>query len=572
MLISEITLRNFKSYGNNKQTLKLNTEKGDLILMVGKNGSGKSSLIESIDYVLYNKVKGVKRKWLTLSSLPNRINNELSCSIKFNSNGTDVEVVRGQNPSTLDLIENGIKNERAGKKNVNNYIEKYVGLDIDSFKSFISMSINDFKNFINLSNEEKKLLLDKLFNLETINTLNDILKSMTKENKTQIQILDKEISTLKESILSINKSIQKSKEKRKENLSTDIENIKSGIMEKKGVYEKLKSKTESIQSKEDELNDTIDSEKSSYLDVKSEMRSIDKQLKLYDDDVCPYCSSDLTSGNHINIKDSLVDKKSKFEDVKVKLEEKLQYLKDKKKELNTISGDVSNSFMDVKSTLRNLKKDLDKLNEKKDKNSDDDTDIDEFLNTVKDLESQGKKSKGNLDQCKEKLLYQKELSNVFSEGGVKKTIIKNILDPINHFISENLSKMNMRFTVSLDDTFSATIKHLGMEVDQESLSTGETKKVNIAIMIAYLKLIRTKRNINVLFLDEVFASIDVEGVYDILELLRKFANDYNINIFLVHHSILNNEYFDRIIRINKEVFSQIEEVYNESDNEIESES
>ena len=41
MLISEITLRNFKSYGNNKQTLKLNTEKGDLILIVGKNGSGK---------------------------------------------------------------------------------------------------------------------------------------------------------------------------------------------------------------------------------------------------------------------------------------------------------------------------------------------------------------------------------------------------------------------------------------------------------------------------------------------------------------------------------------------------
>jgi len=568
MLISEITLRNFKSYGNNKQTLKLNTEKGDLILMVGKNGSGKSSLIESIDYVLYNKVKGVKRKWLTLSSLPNRINNELSCSIKFNSNGTDVEVVRGQNPSTLDLIENGIKNERAGKKNVNNYIEKYVGLDIDSFKSFISMSINDFKNFINLSNEEKKLLLDKLFNLETINTLNDILKSMTKENKTQIQILDKEISTLKESILSINKSIQKSKEKRKENLSTDIENIKSGIMEKKGVYEKLKSKTESIQSKEDELNDTIDSEKSSYLDVKSEMRSIDKQLKLYDDDVCPYCSSDLTSGNHINIKYSLVDKKSKFEDVKVKLEEKLQYLKDKKKELNTISGDVSNSFMDVKSTLRNLKKDLDKLNEKKDKNSDDDTDIDEFLNTVKDLESQGKRSKKNLDECQEKLLYQKELTKIFSEDGVKKTIIKNILDPINHFIAENLSKMNMRFSVSLDDTFSATIKHLGSEVDQESLSTGETKKVNIAIMIAYLKLIRTKRNINVLFLDEVFASIDVEGVYDILELLRKFANEYNINIFLVHHSILNNEYFDRIIRINKEVFSQIEEVYNESENYI----
>lgn len=565
MLISEITLRNFKSYGNNKQTLKLNTEKGDLILLTGKNGSGKSSLIEAIDYTLYNKVKGVKKKWLTLSTLPNRINNELSCSMKFNSNGTDVEVTRGQNPSKLELIENGIKNERAGKKNINNYIEKYVGLDIDSFKSFISMSINDFKNFINLSNEEKKLLLDKLFNLETINILNDILKSMSKENKSQIQILDKEISTLKDSIISINKSIERSKEKKKENLSSDIDELKNKILENKDSYEKLKSKTDSIQDKEDELNDTIDSEKSSYLDIKSEIRSINKQLELYENDKCPYCSSDLTSGNHINIKDSLIDKKNKFEDVKGKLEEKLKYLKNKKKELSKISDSVNSSFMDVKSSLRRFKKDLDKLNEKNNDNdndnndNDNDDDINEFLKTVKDLELQGKKSKSKLDKCKEKLLYQKELTKVFSENGVKKTIIKSILDPINHFISENLSKMNMRFEVTLDDTFNATIKHLGTKVNQESLSTGESKLINISILISYIMMIRTKRNINILFLDEVFSSIDIENISNILNVLKSFANNYNINIFVVHHSSLEEQVFDRVLYIRKEVFSTLTE-------------
>ena len=41
MLISELEIRGFKSYGNNPQTLKLNTEKGELILLVGNNGSGK---------------------------------------------------------------------------------------------------------------------------------------------------------------------------------------------------------------------------------------------------------------------------------------------------------------------------------------------------------------------------------------------------------------------------------------------------------------------------------------------------------------------------------------------------
>ncbi len=42
MIISEITLKNFKSFGNNEQSLKLNTKNGELILLMGRNGMGKS--------------------------------------------------------------------------------------------------------------------------------------------------------------------------------------------------------------------------------------------------------------------------------------------------------------------------------------------------------------------------------------------------------------------------------------------------------------------------------------------------------------------------------------------------
>lgn len=47
MLINEISIRGFKSYGNNPQILKLNTEKGELILLVGSNGAGKSVIKET---------------------------------------------------------------------------------------------------------------------------------------------------------------------------------------------------------------------------------------------------------------------------------------------------------------------------------------------------------------------------------------------------------------------------------------------------------------------------------------------------------------------------------------------
>jgi DNA repair exonuclease SbcCD ATPase subunit len=196
MLISEIGIRGYKSYGNNEQVLKLKTDKGELILLVGDNGAGKSSLLDSFDYTLYGKTRGRKKKWSTLSSLPNRINGELLNRVKFNSNGVDVEIRRGISPSVLELIENGITNERAGKANIDDKIEKYIGLDIETFKSFISMSINDFKNFISLTNEEKQLLLDKLFNLEVINILNGILKDINKNNKTRMLSLSSEIKAL----------------------------------------------------------------------------------------------------------------------------------------------------------------------------------------------------------------------------------------------------------------------------------------------------------------------------------------------------------------------------------------
>ena len=120
--------------------------------------------------------------------------------------------------------------------------------------------------------------------------------------------------------------------------------------------------------------------------------------------------------------------------------------------------------------------------------------------------------------------------------------------------------MGLNFEVRLDDSFTAKILQLGNEIEPDTLSTGETRRINIAILIAYLKMIRTKKHINILFLDEIFSSIDLRGIQEILILLKSFANDYNINIFVVHHAIMNNEYFDRIIQIDKNIFTTINEI------------
>ena len=48
MVISEISIKNFKSYGNAIQNIKFDTDSGKLILLMGENGRGKSSFMESV--------------------------------------------------------------------------------------------------------------------------------------------------------------------------------------------------------------------------------------------------------------------------------------------------------------------------------------------------------------------------------------------------------------------------------------------------------------------------------------------------------------------------------------------
>ena len=522
--------------------------------------SHNSSLIQSFEYILFGKVlSNKKKKWATLSTLPNRINGELINRIKFKSGSIDVEVKRGINPNILELTENGIVNDRAGKSNLDDIIEGYVGVDIETFKSFISLSINDFKNFISLTNEEKQLLLDKLFNLEVINILNGILKELNKNNKLKLSSLDSEIRTLDESINSIQRSIDRSIEKEKENTQTEIEEIKGLIESKKIEYSELKIKIEKIKEKEKELNNNLEEEKKQQIITGTDIRSIQKDIDLYNSGKCPTCKSDFNSEHFLNLLTLLIEKKESLSKIKLEIDENINQIRAKQDKLSDISKKANNSFNDITYFLRDCKQKIEKL-QLKQSDKPQLPNIEEFEKSIKELDEKKSKSFDDSSICKNKEVYYKELNKIFGEDGVKKSIIAGIVKPINHFIKENIKKMEMPFEVELDETFTAEIKHLGNVIDHDSLSVGENKKLNISILIAYLMLIRTKKFLNVLFLDEVFSSIDAEGIERILNLIKSFANEYNINIFVVHHALLNQEMFDRIIKIEKNIFSSISEV------------
>ena len=267
----------------------------------------------------------------------------------------------------------------------------------------------------------------------------------------------------------------------------------------------------------------MDKEKEQYITLNSEIKSAQKDIDLYDSGKCPTCGTDFDNDHFHNLKDVLLEKKKSVEAIRSEIESNIKSIREKQTKLQGISDTTTKAFNDITYLLKNYKSQIDRLQSQKDKESgQSSTNVSEFENTIVELESKKEVSSDYQTTCREKESYYKELTKVFGEDGVKRSIISSIIKPINHFINENVRKMNLPFQVQLDETFTAQIKQFGAPIEHDSLSCGETRKINISIMVSYLRLIRNKRFINILFLDEVFSGLDIESIENTISLLKSF--------------------------------------------------
>ena len=334
------------------------------------------------------------------------------------------------------------------------------------------------------------------------------------------------------------------------------------MLSKKEEYNVLKEKKLKIEQKDEELKKYNDKERESLSTIRNEISNVSEKINLYNKGKCPTCESDFHTDHFLNLKDILLEKEVSLQKLKLDIETNIKSIREKQIKLKDMSDKVNTTYNDLTFLLKNNKSRIDKLQLTKESSDkiNENLNIQEFKNSLTEFENRKSTSSDNMSMVKDKELYYKELNKIFSEDGIKKNIISGIIKPINNFISENVKKMKLNFEIVLDDTFTATIKQFNNVLEHDSLSDGEYRRCNICILFAYLKLIRTKKHINVLFLDEVFSSIDVNGVDCMLSLLKDFAIDYKINIFVVHHAIVNQENFDRILQLEKNIFSTINEI------------
>lgn len=542
MKIQKIEWRNVASYGNKMQTLEL-PEKSGLIQVVGENGVGKSTISDVITFGLYGKLEGKK-----LKDIPNRSNKGAWMKITFEQDGRIYEVERGLDPSHFQLSIDGNIYDQAGKDNVQEFLTNDIlKIPYYVFNNTISLSINDFKSFLKMSTADKKLIIDKIFGFYILNEMRDILREESKNIKSSIDRLSGEIFATGRSIASSQKELDELQQRIVENAGSEIESTEENLENYKELLKLHSDRLKDFRGKENEAQRNVTKSYEILSDLSSKIKELDSKMNLYNNEKCPTCESDLSTQFHKNVFDDLASAREKYTEDLKGLKDNYEAAKKVQNDLSTIKNDLFTKGGKIESAIRTLQDKLKSL--KTAKNNDQ-------LNSIRKLLSSANDDLSDFSQEKtvweERQIWVKTLDEVLSEKGVKQLAIKSILPSLNNEILNTLLSLHLPYKVVFNEEFNAQIFHMGEEISSQTLSTGEMKKVDFAVLVAIIKLMKIRfSSVNILFLDEIFSSVDPDGVHSILNTLRKLSDDLSMNIFVINHAPMPTEIFDYKIEISK---------------------
>jgi len=537
-------------YGNKLQTFELSDE-GGLWMVLGKNGHGKSFVVNLPKILYYGRLDKFKKE-----DIANRINKHGWVKGEIETSpGTFVTIERNISPADLKVykyMQGEEPNEdndigKAGIKNYQDYIDLEVtGLPYHIFSNIISLSVNDFKSFISMTPSDKRIIIDKLFAMEIINRMNDLVKKDLREAKINIDLYDREIVSLQNAIKGAQKELEKLKKTVAEDNTKRLEAIREKMLEYKPKLEDAYKKQKSYQDKQDEIRVA----QKQFLEQKSKLQSsikeINKKIGLYQQDKCPTCETPFNDKRFELVRGELDETiKKKQADLNFLLSGESKYDEALKKIQETLSK-INEYIVQVRTAFSTLQKEFNQL--KGDKPQEFQS-IENIISKNSETIQKKETEKTVLD---DKYKYMAILSDLYSDNGVKKRILESYLPTLNKEIEFTLQELHFPYELKFNSDFEPKLNHLGIEVNVETLSTGEKKRVDLAVLISIIRMLKRKYpSLNIFMLDEVLSSIDGDGIYDIIGLLRNTAKELMMNIFIINHSPLPVEYFSYRVEIQK---------------------
>jgi DNA repair exonuclease SbcCD ATPase subunit len=551
MKIKKIQWRNIKSYGNVIQTIDLDQVKPELYQVYGENGTGKSGIADVITFALYGKLEGKKQK-----DIPNRFNRNAWCSIVFETGGKEYEIERGLEPAVFELKVNGVPFDKAGKATVQDYIsEEVLQIPYGVFINTISLSINDFKSFVKMSPDDKRAIIDKIFGFHIINKMRELVRDEARSTKARVDAIESELRGIFSSISSSETEIERIRQKIGEDQEKELETYAGNLEKLKKALETGKEKMSQLLAIESELKNKSRELTRGISDKNAEIRRLAEKIDLYNREKCPTCATDFKTPHFQELSEKITKEKALLIEALNELTGVTKEVTEKEKEVAAKKISLTSKCNEIEGNSRYILSEISRI--KKDRETQ--KEVSSIMEVVNKLREESDKKFSDKKREISRAEWIKSLEEILSEKGVKQLAIKSVLPVLNSTIAELLLKMNIPYSLEFDTGFNAILSHLGEEISPTTLSAGESKKVDFAVLIAVLKMMKMKfSNVNLVFLDEIFSSIDPNGIYAIMHILKKFSAEAGVNVFVINHVQMPGEMFDKKIETSKKTgFSEI---------------
>ena len=556
----KIKWKNFLSTGN--QWTEIDFEKSSTTLIIGSNGAGKSTVLDALTFVLFNK----PFRKITKSQLVNTVN-EKDCSVEidFTVGTRDYRVVRGIKPSIFEIwVGDNMLNQTAAANDQQKYLETNIlKLNYKSFTQIVVLGSSSFIPFMQLSAPNRREVIEDLLDIRIFSAMNGVVKDKLRHLRDNIKILELRKESLTDKVSMQKKFIEeiesrgkqdiKEKKDKKDGFANEILNF---------ITHNEELETEVTGLIEDQEKVTGASKTLLKLNnlkgkMSNKVSTLTKEHKFFTDNVtCPTCTQNIEESFRLNRIAEVETKAKELQDGYKELQFKIKSEQERELSFNTLSKEITKlnndisqnntkisgfqqQITDLESEIQTLTDQLANRNTEHEKL----TELRENLNTTFD----------ELVEKKEELSYKDYVYNLLKDGGVKTKIIKKYLPLINKQVNRYLQMMDFYINFKLNEEFSETIESpIHEDFCYASFSEGEKMRIDLALLFTWREVAAYKNstNTNLLIMDEVFdSSLDGTGTDEFLKIIRFVIKD--ANIFVISHKESLLEKFESVIQFEK---------------------
>lgn len=565
IIFRELSFKNFLSTGTHPTTIQLDKTKTTLVH--GVNGSGKSTILDALTYVLFNK----PFRKINLPQLINSSNKkELLTEVKFSIGKNNFTVIRGQKPKVFQVYRDGEPiDSKASDKDNQVYLEQNIlKMNYKTFSQVVILGSANYVPFMALNGTGRKECVEDFLDIRVFSVMLTLAKSRLGDLRASSNQLKGDLSNLDYKMDLQRERVEEIKSKSED----DIYLLTQSIHNLQDTGKNITKEVDDLRTHKDEVNQqitellTTDPESkynkfnNANIGIKQKIKTIDTNISFYqNNDHCHSCGQSIEQ----HVKDVNI---SKYETEKIKLVEathqadtmiekltlKLNDIRDKRDYVQGIDNEIYKRETEIKSIRNSIQENQTKIESIQSDTSSLTREEDRLKEFVIDRSSLQQQYDNSLNEIRENEI----VVNLLKDSGIKTQIVRKYLPVMNKFIRKYLSELELDIHFTLDEEFNERVSSpMYQDFSYASFSEGQKSRIDLALMLTWRELGKLKNSVstNLLILDEVFSSsLDEVGKELLLQILR-WGLDSNQNIIIVDHTLSSTfkDKFDRSIEVTK---------------------